>query len=133
LDGQVQIISRPKLTRATLLSPLPGSAITPALALAKKEKSDLRVAEFQVASAGWSFSTGVHPDLLSLPRQIAQRINAIASNLAHAASRSPAAQVIASTPPPTYVLDQLERVAELERSGSISKEQADLRRSRLIG
>ncbi|MGZ0713116.1 hypothetical protein ACWPKO_32750 (plasmid) [Coraliomargarita sp. W4R53] len=36
--------------------PLPGSALLPSLALAKKEKVDSREAEFHVRSVGWTLT-----------------------------------------------------------------------------
>lgn len=81
LDGEMLITQRPTLTRMALLSPLPGTALIPGLALQKRTQRDQRTAEFIAASATWSFSIPIDPDDVSHPRQIAERINRIASAL----------------------------------------------------
>lgn len=133
LDGQSQITTRPTATRAVLLSPLPGSALLPALAFAKKEKHDTRVAEFQVGGQGWTFTVPVSPDRMSGPRATAQRVNSIAAAKDAEHARAAAAAAARPTQPmPTDLVSQIERVVALEESGAITAEQAAALKARLI-
>lgn len=92
LDGSEQVVQRPTLTRMLLLSPLPGTALVPGMALQKKSKVDTREVTFAVASAGWQFNCRTSPDLLTQSKVIAERINAIASSLEKTTPSSPVAK-----------------------------------------
>jgi len=81
LDGSEQVIQRPTLTRMALLSPLPGTALAPGLALQKQSKVDTREVTFSVASANWQFTCRTSPTSFAHSKAIAERINAIASEL----------------------------------------------------
>ena len=129
LDGQTQVTTRPTLTRAALLSPLPGSALLPSLALAKKEKIDSREAEFQVGSVGWTLTVPLEPDLLSEPRSIANRINAIANTIQ---DRGEERSAPLPTQPAYDIVAQIERIVALQDSGAITTEQAEIMKSKLI-
>jgi hypothetical protein len=131
LDGQVQITTRPSMTAAAFGSVLPGSALIPAMAFGKKEKTDTRVAEFQIGSRDWSLRTKTPVGGLSTARSIAQRVNAIASGLADEAATRQAPQ--ARLEEDADFTRQIERIVELERSGAISSEQAALMKARVIG
>ena len=129
LDGQSLVTQRPTLTRMVLLSPLPGSAIIPGMALQKKEKVDLRQAEFQVGGLGWSIRMVVHPDRLSGPRQLAEQINRHAKDM-----ETKQATVVAMPPAPMAVvesnadnvLSRLERLQLLVSTGALTQDEADV-------
>jgi hypothetical protein len=89
LDGMTQITQRPTLTRMALLSPLPGTALIPGLALQKKKQNDLRVATFIAASTKWSFTIAINPNDIATPRRIAEQINKIAQSIELAQRNSP--------------------------------------------
>lgn len=134
LDGQSLVSQRPTLTRMALLSPLPGTALIPGLALQKKETVDTRQGEFQVGGLGWSIRVMVHPDQLSGPRQMAEQINRRAGALDVAAAPAPTRAVApagasaAATPAPSAgesVLDKLERIQALRASGALTQDEAD--------
>ncbi|WP_277959294.1 hypothetical protein [Frigoribacterium faeni] len=136
LDGQELITQRPTLTRMALLSPLPGSAIIPGMALQKKEKHDTRQGEFQVGGRGWAVRVMVHPDKLSVPRQMAEQINRHASAAADALPSAQLAEpalkeVSASTG--TDVLSQLERLHSLIASGAITQDEATALKRTILG
>lgn len=136
LDGVEQITQRPTLTRMALLSPLPGSALIPGLALQKKKKNDMRHAEFLVGGPNWSVSTPVNPDALQEPRRIAQMINSSAD------ARARSAQVVvtppAESPSPietsgsSTVIDQLEKLGSLRSQGLISDEEFEQLKAALL-
>lgn len=133
VDGQKQITTRPTLTALALFSPLPGSSIGPALARPKQKTHDLRVAEFQVVGPDWSFSVAISPDRSGVARALASRINAIADRLATQKMQESALEVPpATTSAPNDIVGQIERISELQRSGTITAEQADILKKRLI-
>lgn len=136
LDGQVQVTSRPSMTAGLIGSVLPGTALLPALAFGKKEKTDTRQAEFHVGSRDWTFSMSIPVQSVGSARSIAQRINAIADGM----ERDARSSQISSSPPVTPSLSddadltsQIERIVALERSGAITAEQATAMKARIIG
>jgi hypothetical protein len=133
LDGQEMITSRPTLTRMALLAPLPGSALVPGMALQKKEKTDTRQGEFQVGGRGWAVRVVVHPDNLSVPRQMAEQVNRLARAFeAQARTAAPAAPI--SAPMPTVdIIDRLERLQALVASGAITEDEAAMIKAGLLG
>jgi hypothetical protein len=136
LDGQELITQRPTLTRMALLSPLPGSAIIPGMALQKKEKHDTRQGEFQVGGRGWAVRVVVHPDRLSVPRQMAEQINRHASAAADALPVAPLAEPAlteVSASSETDVLSQLERLHSLIASGAITQDEATALKRTILG
>lgn len=140
LDGQMQITQRPSLTTMALLSPLPGSALIPGLVFQKKEKNDSRIAKFQISSVGWSVSVPVPPDAISHPRQMADRINAAASEIEFKSERVARRQVVntsaavasapAHSPSGNDLKAQLARLEALVADGTITENEAQ--RARLI-
>lgn len=130
LDGQELVTQRPTLTRMALLSPLPGSALIPGMALQKKEKTDSRQGEFQVGGLGWSLRVIVHPDQLSNPRQLAEQINRHASDRARTAETAPpqpaAERAMNAAPASDDLLTKLERLQALVTSGAITQQEADV-------
>lgn len=130
LDGEALVTQRPTLTRMALLSPLPGSALIPGMALQKKEKTDSRQGEFQVGGLGWSLRVIVHPDRLSSPRQLAEQINRHAGDRARTAETAPpqpaATQAVHATSVGDDVLTKLERLQALVGSGAITQQEADV-------
>jgi hypothetical protein len=123
IDGIAQITQRPTLTRMALLSPLPGTALIPGLALQKKKTNDLRIASFIVASSKWSFTIPISPDEISKPREIAERINRIAAHLESLRSDlhdQESVQTQMSNP----ILQELKDLQQLIESGLISAEEA---------
>lgn len=142
LDGQQLVTQRPTLTRMALLSPLPGSALLPGLALQKKEKVDTRQGQFTVAGKDWNRTILVAPEAVPKLRGIAEQINriaeAMADAVAHAAATStpaPSPQA-ASTPAPGTdgdVLTRLERIASLQKSGAITDVEAAALKAQVLG
>lgn len=116
VDGQETILRRPSLARAAFLAPLPGSALLPALAMPKEEIRDRRVAEVQIGDVNWALRTMVHPDHVSEPRQLAERINSIAESL------RPAGRT--AEPSGSDLIGQLERLAFLVDRGTVGEEEA---------
>lgn len=130
LDGQKQVTTRPSAFAAAFGAFLPGSALVPALLMQEKETTDLRRAHFIVGSIGWSFGTGVQPNSVPVIRELAQRVNAVASA---AQERSSFATATAAGGAPGDIVSQLNGIAELERTGVISPEQAETLKARIIG
>ncbi|MCZ0710781.1 MULTISPECIES: DUF2510 domain-containing protein [Microbacterium] len=136
LDGQVQVTSRPSMTAGLLGSVLPGTALLPALAFGKKEKTDTRQAEFHVGSRDWTFSMSIPVQSVGSARSIAQRINAIADGMERDARSSQISSSPTVTPSMSDDADltsQIERIVALERSGAITAEQATAMKARIIG
>jgi hypothetical protein len=123
LDGQIQITQRPTLTRMAILSPLPGTALIPGLALQKKRQNDSRTAFFIMASSKWSFTIPIDPNNVNKPREIAERINSIAGAMERKEESSPF--------PPVTQVAQTSRVSELSElkqlldSGIITEAEAE--------
>lgn len=120
LDGVEQITQRPTLTRMALLSPLPGTALIPGLALQKKKKNDLRHAEFLVGGLEWSINTPINPDNLQEPRRIAQMINSNADAITRSIERTLATPEMPPAPSDD-VIGQLERLHALRTQGVLSE------------
>lgn len=123
LDGVEQITQRPTLTRMALLSPLPGSALIPGLALQKKRKHDMRHAEFLVGARDWSYGVPVSPDALETPRRIAQMINSSAEARAAATTSSCGDLARPELEAPEDLLCRLERLVRLFDQGAITAEE----------
>ena len=132
LDGQLLVTTRPSLTTMAVLSPLPGSALVPGLARPKKEKTDARVAEFEIASAGWSLSVVISPDKAGTYRGIATRVNAIADQIAQRSLAATKSSPSVSSAPATDVVSQIERIVQLQSSGAITAEQAEALKAQVI-
>lgn len=131
LDGVEQITQRPTLTRMALLSPLPGTALIPGLALQKKKKNDMRHAEFLVGGRDWSITTPINPDNLQEPRRIAQMINSNADAIARNRDRALASEMTQQAPQ-TDVIGQLERLSALRAQGVLSDAEFDQMKSALL-
>jgi hypothetical protein len=123
LDGQVQITQRPTLTRMAILSPLPGTALIPGLALQKKRQNDLRTASFIAASSKWSFTIPIDPNDINKPREIAERINSIAGEMERRVTAQPVHNVTQVTP--ASKVSELSELKQLLDSGVISEAEAD--------
>jgi ribosomal protein L7/L12 len=144
LDGMKQITQRPTLTRMALLSPLPGSALVPGLALQKKETNDLRTAEFQITGRGWNVTVPIHPDKLSGPRSLAEQINMLVLERrahsgdtgtdleGHSVDHGTARDQEVATPNPTSILDELTKLQALVDSGMITPEEASTLKAGLM-
>ena len=146
LDGIKQITQRPTLTRMALLSPLPGSALVPGLALQKKETNDLRTAEFQITGRGWNVTVPIHPDNLSGPRSIAEQINMItlerrtntgeanpgSNTNTRAVGQSPVHDQSGTVVKPINILDELTKLQALVDSGMITTEEAQSLKANLM-
>lgn len=126
LDGVAQITQRPTLTRMALLSPLPGTALIPGLALQKKKTNDRRTASFIAASSQWSFTVPISPDEIAQPREIAERINRIAASMEYAVSQP-------TTTASSSVLQELKELQELLEKGLITPEEAQILKAKIIG
>lgn len=131
LDGVEQITQRPTLTRMALLSPLPGTALIPGLALQKKKKNDMRHADFLVGGREWSITTPVNPDSLHEPRRIAQMINSNADYLARSFERS-LESAEASPEQPPDVIGQLERLHNLRTQGVLTEAEFEQMKSTIL-
>lgn len=131
LDGQVQVTTRPSMTAGLIGSVLPGTALLPAMAFGKKEKTDTRQAEFHVGSRDWIISMRIPVQAVGAARSIAQRINAIADGIERDSRTS--APVASAASSDADLAGQIERIVELERSGAITAEQAAAMKARVIG
>ncbi len=128
LDGITQITQRPTLTRMALLSPLPGTALIPGLALQKKKQNDLRVATFIAASTSWSFTIAVNPNDIATPRRIAEQINRIAQSMESTQQTS-----LTSTNTVGHSkVDELHRLQKLFQDGVISQKEFDTLKHEII-
>ncbi|WP_315093547.1 hypothetical protein [uncultured Cellulomonas sp.] len=134
IDGQVFERSRPTMTRMALLSPLPGSALLPGLAMQKTTTSDKRSASFILVHPEWTETVALDPAKADKARPVAHRINAIAAGLASAGSPEKADVAAPQSPSTMGTLHaELERVAQMKEAGLISDEEASALRSRLLG
>jgi hypothetical protein len=132
IDGAIFERSRPTLTRMTLLSPLPGSAVGAGLATQKTTTSDKRTASFILTHPDWSETIKLDPAKAHTTRPIAHRLNAIAAALGNTPpSSTPTATKSAS--PMGELRAELERVAAMLAGGLISDEEAAALRARLLG
>ena len=125
VDGVDQITQRPTLTRMALLSPLPGIALVPGLALQKKTREDRRRAQFSIQSADWQFSAQISPVLIPDAQRIAERVNAISAQL-------DAQKVSTESAGSSSVADELLKLKQLLDSGVISEEEFAQLKHRLI-
>jgi len=113
VEGTQQISQRPTLTRMALLSPLPGSALGPGLATAKKELHDLRNVVFTVASTDWAVSTPIAPARINFAHSVAARINATAERIGNRPAE----------PEPSRVEESVDvKMERLEKAGRLLKE-----------
>lgn len=122
LDGTTTVSSRPTLTRMALLSPLPGTALIPGMALQKKQKHDNRQGQFAVGGRDWSFSVLISPADVGRARSLAEQINRNAEAVHALASRTSQAPELARVS--DDLLTRLERIAALLASGAITDEEA---------
>ena len=123
VDGAEQVIQRPTLTRMALLSPLPGTALIPGMAFQKKSKVDTREVTFSVTSAKWQFTCRTHPDLMAQSKSIAERINAIASELGSQVE-VPQAR--------TDKIEQIKEIKSLLDDGALSLEEFNELKSQIL-
>lgn len=130
LDGQIQITQRPTLTRMALLSPLPGTALIPGLALQKKRQNDLRTASFIVASSKWSFTIPIDPNNITKPREIAERINSVAAVMERSIT-SPPIQNLSQGVAGSKV-SELSELKQLIDSGMISEAEAEILKQEIL-
>lgn len=125
VDGVDQITQRPTLTRMALLSPLPGIALIPGLAMQKKTREDRRRAQFSIQSANWQFSAQISPVLIPDAQRIAERVNAISAQLE--TQEGPTESAGSSS-----VADELLKLKQLLDSGVINEDEFAELKDRLI-
>lgn len=135
-NGQVLITTRPTLTRMALLSPIPGSALLPGLALAKKQTHDTRSTEIVVAGLNWQATARVNPNDVGRATAVANRINAIANSLM-SSQVPPTQNQMPVQPSPSGIKDldlasQLSSLNELFRAGALSEEEFNKAKSRIL-
>lgn len=162
VDGQILQSSRPTMSRMAMGAVLPGSALLVGLALPKSKTDDRRRAFFRVTHPEWQIAERLDPDGAPELRGVAAQVNAIAASLArrevaqghqNPASSAPAPGVAAA---PVEVdsldaslepdglparsdssslndqLQQLERIAALERDGALTPDQATTLRAQVL-
>jgi len=133
LDGITQITQRPTLTRMAILSPLPGTALIPGLALQKKTKNDMRTATFIAASADWSLTITVSPDNMSGPRRIAEQINKIAQSMELALTVNNTPIHVAPAPlEATSKIEELQGLRALFQDGVINQAEFDQLKKEIV-
>ena len=136
-NGQVLITTRPTLTRMALLAPLPGSALIPGLALAKKQSHDNRVTEIVVEGQNWHATARVDPADVGKATAVANRINAIAN----ASPNTPMpglqpSQIVESQVNPNNqksLSDELSSLNDLFQSGVLSEEEFNSAKAKILG
>jgi hypothetical protein len=106
---------------------LPGSALIPGFALAKKETVDSRELYFILEHPEWGAVIKVHPEFGEVVRTIAVGVNQAARRLAlvgpDAAPPSPA---------PRDALDQLHKLGQLRDSGVLTEEEFAAQKAKLL-
>ena len=135
-NGQVLMTTRPTLTRMALLAPIPGSALLPGLALAKKQTHDTRSTEIVVAGLNWQATARVNPNDVGRATAVANRINAIANSLmstqvplTHSQNQL---QPNSSSGGDLDLASQLSSLNELFKSGALSEEEFNKAKSRIL-
>ena len=134
-NGQVQVTTRPTLTRMALLSPIPGSALLPGLALAKSKTNDLRVSEIIVTSLNWQDTARIKPEDASKATAIANRINTIANSLVgvEAAPTTTVIQKSTVVNEKDTLSSELSRLGDLLKSGLLSEEEFKTAKAKILG
>jgi hypothetical protein len=134
-NGQVQVTTRPTLTRMALLSPIPGSALLPGLALAKSKTHDTRITEIIVTSLTWQATARIKPGDASKATAIANRINAIANSLVvvEATASPTVVQRITQQNTEDGLSAELGKLSELLKSGALSEEEFKAAKAKVLG
>jgi hypothetical protein len=104
---------------------LPGSALIPGLALAKKETSDHRELYFILEHPEWGAVVKVDPALGEVVRTIAAGVNQAAYRLAPVADAS--ATAVAADP-----LERLEKLGQLRDAGVLTEEEFLTQKAKLL-
>ena len=76
-DGQLLVSHRPTLTRMALLSPLPGTALIPGLALQKEVRKDERRTALTLTHPQWQIRLELDPDDIADIRPTVRRLEAM--------------------------------------------------------
>jgi Short C-terminal domain len=128
--GNITESRRPTLTRMAMGAALPGSALIPGFALAKKETADYRELYFILEHSEWGAVIKVNPEFGEVVRTIAVGVNQAARRLAiveadTAAPPSPA-------PGPPDALDRLHKLGQLRDSGVLTEEEFAVQKAKLL-
>ena len=136
-NGQVLVTTRPTLTRMALLAPIPGSALIPGLALAKKRTHDSRMTEVVVAGLNWQATARVNPDDLGKATAVANRINAIANASSNMSAPSPvrSQQADSQVSPNNQksLATELSSLNDLFQSGVLSEDEFNSAKAKILG
>lgn len=125
LDGQLIVSHRPTMSRMAAGAVLPGSALVVGMATQKRQVTDSRHAQFILVHPDWVVVVRVKPDTVPSLRPIAARVNSIADALSESLERGGSGT--------EGKLAQLERLAELMKSGAIDDAQAAILRAEILG
>lgn len=129
-DGQIQVSRRPTLTRMGALAFLPGTALIPGMALAKKTTHDNREVVVSIAHPNWSLNVKIRPAELGPAKTLAMRINTIADSLKEVSSDFKIDKNDKNT---TSTVEQLKEVKQLLESGFISENEASELKNKILG
>lgn len=117
LDGQIQVTNTAYLLHV------------------EKERTDLRQADFQIGGHNWSMKVPISPNDVPSARVLAERVNRMvkANPLKRAVVASPTPSAAAtSSPVKPDMLAQLERLGALREAGTLSEEEFQALKTRLI-
>lgn len=125
--GNISVSRRPTLTRMAMGAMLPGSALIPGFALAKKETLDSRELYFILEHPEWGAVVKVEPQFGEAVRTIAVGVNQAARRLAKT-------DTVPAVPAPGTpdVLDRLHRLGELRASGVLTDEEFAAQKAKLL-
>lgn len=123
VQGQVDIHRRPTLTRMALLSPLPGTALIPGLALQKKEINDNRMGCITFVHPDWWLTFAFELDDMLEARSLVMRLQECLDSAA--AQTDPGVGWSSEPQSPNHsLLTELERIAALREQGLLTEEEA---------
>jgi Short C-terminal domain len=134
--GSISISRRPTLTRMAAGSILPGSALIPGFALAKKETFDSRELYFLLEHPAGAAVIQVDPQYGHVTRQVAAGINAAAAQIGRAKRRQagdPHESGSTKHDDRTAVLAQLEKLGELLERNILTDDEFQTEKARILG
>lgn len=132
-DGQIQVSRRPTLTRMGALAFLPGTALIPGMALAKKTTHDTREVVVSIAHPNWNLTVNIRPMALGPAKTLAMRINAIADSMKEEAVQISPMEQMKHSDATMSTVDQLKEIKNLLDSGFISESEAADLKNKILG
>ena len=120
--------------RMALLSALPGTALIPGLALAKKQTHDSRTTEVVITGSNWHSTVRINPNDLSMATAVVNRINSAANAQVSPPASSHQSKVAENTSEnqEKSLAAQLSSLNELFKSGALSESEFQAAKNKIL-